>query len=419
MGNQRAPKPLHWSDSFGQTLCGFPTKTRRYVGKWNRPNEKAAIGEITCDICNTKLKARNVFTTDPQPAPYIAEITKEPEPPMNPLAPATTIDTTELEQTMQAIAAIKSTARTEPVASLSFLGTLGDQIQAYVDQRSRVIAEDVAIEALSTLGPTGVGKVDWTVNTQPFATIEGTHHKALPEILNRIACGFKNFYIVGPTQSGKTTLAADVAKALDRRFASISCSAGMSESQVLGRGIPNLTTGKNEYVSTEYVDIYENGGVFLFDEGDAADSNMLIVLNSGTANGHMTLPNRVEKPRAERHENCVIIVAANTYGTGADRQYVGRNQLDAAFMERFVGAMIEVDYDRDLESSIIGDANICARVWTIRDKVRDLKLRRSVSTLFLKSVTRLVKGAGMTIDNALKACTVGWTQDELTRAGVL
>ncbi len=83
-----------------------------------------------------------------------------------------------------------------------------------------------------------------------------------------------------------------------------------------------------------------------------------------------------------------------------------------------MGATVEVDYDRDLEAALAGDAHICARVWEIRAAVASLKLRRVVGTRFLLSCVRLVKGAGETLDAALGACMTGWTTDERVKVGV-
>jgi cobaltochelatase CobS len=145
---------------------------------------------------------------------------------------------------------------------------------------------------------------------------------------------------------------------------------------------------------------------------------VLLVANSSLANGSLALPNRTDAPVSTRHPDSVIIAAANTYGSGPDRQYVGRNQLDTAFLNRFTCTTIAVDYDRELESSLTGDAHICARVWQIRDKVAELKLRRVVGTRDLLAIVRLVKGAGETLDQALTAFSEGWTHDERVKCGI-
>jgi len=44
------------------------------------------------------------------------------------------------------------------------------------------------------------------------------------------------------------------------------------------------------------------------------------------------------------------VATGNTYGTGGDRQYVGRQALDAATLDRFV--MIEVAVDEKLEENV-------------------------------------------------------------------
>lgn len=123
----------------------------------------------------------------------------------------------------------------------------------------------------------------------------------------------------------------------------------MSEAHLLGRMLFD-----GEYVESDFVRLYENGGVFLFDEIDAADANTLLVINSALANGYMSVPNRKEKQRAERHENFICIVAGNTWGKGSV-EYAGRNRLDSAFMDRFTVAKLEIDYDTDLEGKIAGD----------------------------------------------------------------
>lgn len=247
------------------------------------------------------------------------------------------------------------------------------------------------------------------------AKVEGYTHSALHECIDRVQAGLKNILLVGPAGSGKTQLAADLAKALSYKFASISCTAGMPEWHIVGRATPNLATGQNIYTASQFVNRYEEGGVALMDELDAADANTLLVMNSSLSNGHLSLPARSEHPEAPRHEQFIFVGAANTFGQGANRMYAGRNQLDASTLSRFACAVIEVDYDRKLEASIVPDTAVCERVWGIRNKVESLGLRRVVGTRELINVYRLVK-SGKTLQQGIAALTVGWTPDEKSKA---
>jgi MoxR-like ATPase len=215
--------------------------------------------------------------------------------------------------------------------------------------------------------------------------------------------------------SGKTFLAEQVSRILKmRKFAFISCSAGMSESQVLGRLMPIEAGGAFAYVPTEFVDVYEKGGLFLFDEVDASDANMLIVLNTSLSNGHLALPSRPDKPVAKKHKDCIIIAAANTFGTGADRQYVGRNQLDEAFLDRFRMGQVVLDYSEELEAYLCPDRELRARVQQYRKMSQTLKIRRVISSRFLKDayVAKVIGFDDAYIDNALFG---GWKPEEILK----
>lgn len=236
-------------------------------------------------------------------------------------------------------------------------------------------------------------------------------HAMLKESLRRISAGFNNILLVGPAGSGKTTLAAQLSKCLKRDFGFLSLSGGTTEGQLLGRITP---AGK--FLPSKFVDVYENGGVFLLDEVDAADPNVLLVLNSALANGALSVPARIDNPVAERHENFVLVCVANTWGTGADWQYVGRNQLDAAFLSRFAGAVLEVTYDAQLERSLTAESwyNEFIRV---RSAVAVSKLRRILGTREMLAGQRLLK-AGYTSRETWAALTAGWSNDERFKAGV-
>lgn len=309
-----------------------------------------------------------------------------------------------------------------PMPSAHNLTTAGDAMWAIqrdaalreIDARTAETVKLAVHEATRNLKPS---EIIFKVGDKVIANADGNAHKLLPEIIRAINAGFVNVYIYGPAGTGKTTLAMSLAKALSLPFASVSCTAGMPESKVIGKGIPNLTTGENVFASTPFVNIYENGGVFLFDEIDAADANMLLVLNSATANGHMDLPDRRDNPCAKRHERTILICAANTRGKGADRQYVGRNQLDAAFLDRFIGATFAMSYDTDMEARYLTNPKALSRVWEIREKVEAMKIQQIVGTRAVVAVAKWLN-AGETVDGALARITVSWTADERSKVGL-
>lgn len=291
-------------------------------------------------------------------------------------------------------------------------------IIAEIEKRGAEIARRAIAESGS-----GIAKVEFFHNDIKVGEVEGKAHPALMKITKRASAGFRNFYIYGPAGAGKTYLGGQLAKALGLDFASLSATGGMPEWHLTGRSMPNLATGLSTYQPSRFVEMYEKGGVFLIDEVDSADPNVMIVINSALANGHMSVPARTENPNATRHENFYLIASANTVGKGADRMYVGRNQLDAAFLDRFVGCTIPLDYDRDLETAIIsaislGQATkVLDKVWAIRGKLESLKIRQIAGTRMAMAIARLVEG-GFPLKEAISDCTVTWTADERSRVGV-
>jgi cobaltochelatase CobS len=89
----------------------------------------------------------------------------------------------------------------------------------------------------------------------------------------------------------------------------------------------------------------------------------------------MNFPDQPAPIRA--HPQFHFIAAANTYGRGADRLYIGRNQLDASTLDRF--CTLTWDYDETLERSLAGDDAWCAYVQAARAACSDLKIRHVIS----------------------------------------
>lgn len=126
-------------------------------------------------------------------------------------------------------------------------------------------------------------------------------------------------------------------------------------------------------VSTEFRKAYENGGLFLFDEIDASYPQAVLAFNAALANDYMDFPDK----RVQRHKDFYCIAAANTYGQGADRQYIGRNQLDAASLDRFV--FLDWKYDENLERDLAGNEEWSNYVQKVRKLINLNKIRHVVS----------------------------------------
>lgn len=146
--------------------------------------------------------------------------------------------------------------------------------------------------------------------------------------------------LTGEAGTGKNEMCKNISLDLGLDF--YFCNAINDIFQLTGYG-----NADGEYVKTQFYDFCTKGGVFMFDEIDASDPQALIVFNSAIANGYFDFP---VKGRVQLNENCRFIACANTKGQGASLTYVGRNQLDAATLDRFV--MFRLEYDKNVEKKI-------------------------------------------------------------------
>lgn len=178
----------------------------------------------------------------------------------------------------------------------------------------------------------------------------------------------KHPMMVGPAGGGKTTAAEQIAEALGLPFFTNGALSGAHE-------LTGFKDAKGDYNTTPFRTAFEHGGLYLADELDRSDPSAVLALNSALANGFMGFPDQPEPIRA--HEKFHVIAACNTYGRGADRLYIGANQLDASTLDRF--GTLNWDYDETLERALAGDDAWVSYVQAARSAASDFKIRHVIS----------------------------------------
>lgn len=211
-----------------------------------------------------------------------------------------------------------------------------------------------------------IGGIVFPTNTvvikdQVTREIEGDTHRQLASVIR--ALERQHVMMVGPAGTGKSTIAEQAAEALGLEYYSISLSPQTPASQIIG-----YLDANGNYVRTPFREAFEHGGLFHFDEIDNAHPSVLAVINAGTANGVMAFADGMVK----KHPSFRCAASANTYGRGANREYVGRQAIDGATLDRFAVRTIEID--EALETAIChatgADATTVDRVLTFVRKAR-------------------------------------------------
>jgi MoxR-like ATPase len=227
--------------------------------------------------------------------------------------------------------------------------------------------------------------------------------KAAQELRALIEAGIRNIWMYGPAGCGKTTIAKQAAEAMEIPCTILSCNAGTSPAEIVGFKYPEPRPSPVSRAISQ-------PGIIVLDEMPMLDPSVAAVANALLANGEM----ETSTGHATRNPDCIIIACANTTGHGADRVYIGNNQLDGATLDRFTGGLMSVDYDRDYESENY-DTDVCRWVWHLREVADRAKLRRIISTRAIIAGHAL-KRAGLD----WKARIVqDWTPDERRAVGML
>ncbi|KKM75248.1 hypothetical protein LCGC14_1392080 [marine sediment metagenome] len=201
---------------------------------------------------------------------------------------------------------------------------------------------------------------------RPLDEDEIVVHPMFETVCKYISAGL-NVALVGPAGTGKSFLAAQVAKELSRKL--FVNGALMSKYDLIGF----IDAGGKYHETPAYV-AFTTGGIHLFDEYDASSPEAIVAYNAMTDDQpFFTFP----CGQVEKHASYTAICTLNTWGQGATADYVGRFKQDGAAMDRLVKVFI--DYDIVLEKRL-GPKDIVQRVHQLRAAVNELGIRHIVST---------------------------------------
>lgn len=249
----------------------------------------------------------------------------------------------------------------------AMLNEYSENLQHTLSEQAAQTAKNVA-EIIERMQAKGVKKIEIKLEGGGTKKL-GVCHELTETVAKVVSRAGRNAMLVGPAGSGKTTCCEKVAEILGLPFHAMSCGPETFKSDLLG-----FVDAAGHDHTTEVREAFEKGGLLLLDEMDAAGAGSLTIMNSLLANGYCAFPG---VGMVKRHDNFRCICAANTFGRGADRMYVGRNQLDAATLDRFV--VIDFEYDEKMERQLACNDEWVSKVQKWRKAAFDMKARIVIS----------------------------------------
>lgn len=221
--------------------------------------------------------------------------------------------------------------------------------------KPKVIVMDKDDNKMGELPPTRHEKLELLLTVATMRNTAGRH---------------ENIWLSGPAGSGKSYACEQVAKALNIDY-------GYHPAMMMTHELLGFVDAGGKYHETAFVKAYRNGGVVVLEEIDNSSPEIGLVLNPALASNRLELPNGES---IERHKDFLCIGCANTWGFGATTEYVGRNRLDAAFLDRF-GVKIDWNYDTKLEKSFVPAEyeEWLREILSVRQKCKDKGIKVVIS----------------------------------------
>lgn len=221
----------------------------------------------------------------------------------------------------------------------------------------------------------------------------------------------------GPAGNGKSTGVRAVLEGLKYRIYHLDCTDSTTVDQLVG-GIMPEPDGKGALQMVFRDGLFvrafkDKKAAIQLDEFDALDPRVAMALQSA-----LHRSSRADRKRwlsaPDHHEGgflsagpCPIVVTMNTYGSGATREYVGRNAIDAASLDRF-STLIDTTYENEVDMlHMLGfdtqtADDVVKHAQKIREKIDQKGLRVILSTRRLIDICESMEALAITRNASFK-----------------
>lgn len=192
----------------------------------------------------------------------------------------------------------------------------------------------------------------------------------------------KNILIVGPTGSGKSSLACNVLARLKRKAEIFSCHGETSSEGLIGKPWVVVDPATNEGITkVSYgaaLRAYSSGKVLILEEVDMAMAGILASIQRiMEVQSDFYICDIGEEEIIPKNKQFSVIATANTIGTGEDDfMYAGTNALNLSFVNRFSVRYIMGYLSKERESKVLVnktgiDKAVADKMVLVANDVRD------------------------------------------------
>lgn len=349
-------------------MDGDVTAVKNHIRAWVKENpDKATVSMGDCwEAAHSKLVEKKVETA---PVEALASA---------PAIPATTTDAQiggALALIGETVSRIIAETQAENIKT-AIMDNVESKVRAFIHDEYGVIERKII-----------------TVVDGKKVPMKGIQHDKFETVLKFIA-NDEPVFLTGPAGSGKNVICKQVAEALGLKF--YFTNAVTQEYKLTG-----FTDAMGTYQPTQFYKAFTEGGVFMLDEMDASIPEVLVILNAAIANRYFDFPAPIGY--VEAHPDFRAIAAGNTTGHGADIEYVGRNQLDGASLDRF--AVVRIDYSEAIENSVaLGDMELADFCRDFRKSAAKAGLNIIVSYRAIGRLAKMVQI--LSLEEALETCLI-------------